>query len=115
MTLCPDPVLAERLLLRWCPVGHAVRVAARRQPGRAVHLEVNLDGVPVTMPIGIQVSDLLGRDLDRYGAIRLRPRETAGQLVAALALRLHGDGRALRLAPVAVAMRVNRQPRRCVP
>lgn len=112
MTLCPDPVLAERLLRRWCPVGHAVRVEGAR---RAVHLQVDLDGVPVAMPIGIQVADLLGRDLDRYGAIRLRPRETAGQLVAALALRLHGDGRALRLAPVAVAMRVNRQPRKCVP
>lgn len=57
------------------------------------------------MPIGVQVADLLGRDLDRYGAVRLRPRETVRQLVAALALRLHGDGRLLSLRPLSVSIR----------
>lgn len=105
MTLCPNPELAEQLLRRWCPVGQAVRVENTGRPGRAVYLRVDLDGVPVAMPIGIQVADLLGRDLDRHGAIRLRPRETAEQLIAALALRLHGDGRALALRPTAVVIR----------
>ena len=64
---------------------------------------MDLEGVPVATPIGIQVADLLGRDLDPYGAVR--PHETVKQLVGALAMRLHGDGRSLMVAPSAFAIR----------
>jgi hypothetical protein len=106
MTLCPNPELAERLLRRWCPIGQAIRIEGS---GRAIHLRVDLEGVPVVMPIGIQVADLLGRDLDRHGAVRLRPRETVRQLVSALALRLHGDGRAIRVAPAAITLQTDQR------
>lgn len=104
MTLCPDPVLAERLLRRWCPVGTAVRIEGSRRAGGAVHLRVDVEGIPVPLPIGVQVADLFGRELDRDGRVRLQPRETVRQLVAALALRLHGDGRALGVQPAAVTI-----------
>ncbi|KJV36969.1 hypothetical protein [Luteibacter yeojuensis] len=104
MTLCPDPELAARLLRGWCPAGTAIRIEGSERAGRAVNLRVDLVGVPAAMPIGIQVSDLLGRELDRTGAVRLRARETVSQLIAHLALRLHGDGAALRVAPQAASM-----------
>lgn len=109
MTGCPDADLAERLLRRWCPVGTAIRIEGSGRAGRAVHLRVDLVGVPVAMPIGIQVSDLLGRELDRTGAVRLRARETVRQVIAQLALRLHGDGRALTVMPAAVVIRPRRR------
>ncbi len=115
MSLCPDPRLAEQLLRRWCPAGTAIRVEGGARPGHPVHLRVDLEGVPVAMPIGIQVSDLLGRTLGRNGAVRLAKRETARQLVAELALRLHDDGAALRVAPVVAAMRSTLRRRRPVP
>lgn len=107
MTLCPNPELAERLLRRWCPAGQAIRIGGSSRASRAIHLLVDLEGVPVAMPIGIQVADLLGRELDRHGAVRLRPRETVRQLVAALALRLHGDGRVLGVVPAAISLRTD--------
>ncbi|MGN6094428.1 MAG: hypothetical protein ACTHOL_18920 [Luteibacter jiangsuensis] len=115
MSLCPDPRLAEQLLRRWCPPGTAIRAEGGARAGRPVHLRVDIPGVPVAMPIGIQVSDLLGRTLDRNGAVQLAKWETVRQLVAGVALRLHGDGAALRVAPVVTAMRSTLRRRRSMP
>lgn len=112
MSRCPNSELAERLLRRWCPPGAVIRVEGGARPGRPVHLRVDLEGVPVAMPIGIQVSDLLGRALDRHGAVRLKKWETVRQLIAEVALRLHGDGHALAWRGPIVTIRALRENRR---
>jgi len=115
VSLCPNPELAEQLLRRWCPPGTAIRVEGGARAGRPVHLRVDIPCVPVAMPVSIQVSDLLGRTLDRNGAVRLAKWETVRQLVAELALRLHGDEAVLRVAPVVTAMRSTLRRRRPMP
>lgn len=109
MTLSPNPELAQQMVRRWCPRGSALRVTLSRGRYRAAHIRVALEGLPAEMPLSVQIADLLGRYLDREGAVRLRPSETPRQLLAALALHVYGDPKALVLAPVAVAHQTKRK------
>jgi len=109
MTLSPNPELAQQMLRRWSPRGTALRVALSRGRYRAAHIRVAVAGLPIEMPLSVQVADLLDRYLDREGAVRLRPNESLQQLLAELSRHIYGDTQALVLAPAAVAHQTKRK------
>lgn len=109
MTLSPNPELAEQMVRRWCPPGTGLIVTVSRSRYRAAHLRVAVPGLPVELPLSVQVADLLGRYLDREGAVRLQPNESPRRLIAALARHVYGDPKALVMAPAVVVLQTKRK------